>query len=113
MTSDEIHYCNKCDYKTSKDKDNLREHKRSQHSDIMYPCDQCDYKAPLPAGLKDHKELKHGKDKHFCDQCDYKTPLYKYLRTHKKSHEDYRFACSECDHTARQSTNSKKQNGAC
>ena len=79
----------------------------------MYPCDQCDYKAPLPAGLKDHKELKHGKDKHFCDQCDYKTPLYKYLRTHKKSHEDYRFACSECDHTARQSTNSKKQNGAC
>ena len=56
-----------------KDKDNLREHERSQHSDIMYPCDQCDYKAPLPAGLKDHKELKHGKDTHFCDQCDYKT----------------------------------------
>ena len=100
------------DYKNYKDKDNLREHEWSQHSDIMYPCDQCDYKAPLPTGLKDHKELKHGKDKHFCDQCDYKTPLYKYLRTHKKSHEDYRFACSECDHKARKSTNSKKQNGA-
>ena len=62
MTSDEIHYCNKCDYKTSKDKDNLGEHKRSQHGD-MYPFDQCDYKAPLPAGMKDHKQLKHGKDK--------------------------------------------------
>ena len=74
----------------------------------MQTCDQCDYKAPLTAGLKVHKELKHGKNKHFCDQCDYKTPIFKYLRSHKKSHEDYRFACIECDHKARQSTNSKK-----
>ena len=75
MSSDGIHYCSKCDYKSSKDKENLRKHKRYQHSAIMYRCDLCDYKAPLPAGLKDHKELKHGKDKHCCDQCDYKTPL--------------------------------------
>ena len=34
-----------------------------------------------------------------------------YIST-EKSHEDYRFACSECDHKARKSTNSKKQNGA-
>ena len=46
MSSDEIHYCKKNYYKTTKDmEDILREHKRSQHSDKMYPCD---YKAPLP-----------------------------------------------------------------
>ena len=61
---------------TSKDKDNLREHKRCQNSDIMYPCDQCDYKAPLPARLKYHKELKHGEDNHLWYQCEYKTTVY-------------------------------------
>ena len=57
MSCDKTHYCNKCEYKTTKDKDNLRKHKRSQHGDIMYPCDQCDYKAPLPAGLRELKDL--------------------------------------------------------
>ena len=57
MSWDKTHYRNKYEYKTAKDKDNLRKRKRSQHSDIMYPCDQCDYKAPLPAGLREHKDL--------------------------------------------------------
>ena len=114
------------DYKNYKDKDNLREHERSQHSDIMYPCDQCDYKAPLPTGLKDHKELKHGKDKNFVTNVTIKHLYISTLeltRNHMKIidlhavnvtiklekvqtvrnkmvHGKVRFKCEFCDHNA-------------
>lgn len=94
----QIHYCDKCDYKSDKMK-NLQSHSERVHSELTFQCDQCEFTTTFKLNLKLHTDRMHGNKILMCDKCSYTTKDPIRLKYHNESkHDPNKHPCDMCDY---------------
>ena len=92
--------CEYCDFKTHSIKC-LKEHiERCGPNVTLHYCYKCDYKTSQKIHLGTHLNKVHGKNTK-CDKCDYTTTQNGYMRKHEKICYDlkqYSHKCPNCDY---------------
>ena len=92
--------CEKCGYKTDRNKNFMKHMDRKDHADIQHNCDQCDFWNNSFRKLNSHKQQNHPKSVGYlkkCDQCEFKTEDLGSLRLHLKDHIDLKLNCKICE----------------
>ena len=77
-TQDDLYTCSYCGNAFNQ-KQTLKSHEKSKHSNIEYTCEKCPYKG---YNIQDHLRRRHGKKSYLCKLCDYKSNRSRELHCH-------------------------------
>ena len=81
--------CDQCEYST-KDRSNLKKHKRVRHEKRVYKCLHCDVTTSFKQYLQKHMKEKHNSHTiYFCSHCDYTSEDKEAYDEHKSKHNSH------------------------